>query len=252
MVYFATNIDRKKHCFFGSEGGVSTGKYASLNTNLSSQDARLNIERNFERIAAYFDMKKQQMFTLRQSVSADVVWADKPSWLSVAADGVATDNPNILLGIKTADCAPVLMADYKHGIIGAAHAGWRGAYKGVVENVLNLMLSHGAQKKDITVAIGPCIQQASFEVREDMRQMFLAQSAENARYFTKHSDIIYNFNLQQYLIDKIHKFGINNVDKSDIDTYASEGLYFSYRRNTKLNLIEVPRDYPTQFSCIRL
>ena len=251
MVYFATNIDRKKHCFFGSEGGVSTGKYASLNTNLSSQDARLNIERNFDRIAAYFDMKKKQMFTLRQSVSADVVWADKPSWLSVAADGMATDNPDILLGIKTADCAPVLMADYKHGIIGAAHAGWRGAYKGVVENVLRLMLKNGAQKQDIAVAIGPCMQQNSFEVREDMMSVFLEQSPENMRYFKKDEQKYY-FNLSGYLIDKIHKFGVENVTDSGIDTYTAKDEYFSFRRYTNLQLIEIPRDYPTQFSCIRL
>lgn len=251
MVYFATNIDRKKHCFFGAEGGVSTGKYASLNTNLSSQDARLNIERNFDRIAAYFDMKKKQMFTLRQSVSADVVWADKPSWLSVAADGMATDNPDILLGIKTADCAPVLMADYKHGIIGAAHAGWRGAYKGVVENVLSLMVAHGAQKQDIAVAIGPCMQQKSFEVREDMINIFLEQSPENMRYFRKDGEKYY-FNLSRYLIDKIHKFGVENIIDSGIDTYTANDDYFSFRRYTNMHLIEIPRDYPTQFSCIRL
>lgn len=251
MSYKAENLREEKHCFFGAEGGVSTGKYASLNTNLSSQDARLSIERNFEIIAKYFNLPKKQMFTLRQSVSADVVWADAPSWFSIAADGMATDNPDILLGIKTADCAPVLMADYKHGIIGAAHAGWRGAYKGVVENVLSLMVAHGAQKQDIAVAIGPCMQQKSFEVREDMINIFLEQSSENLRYFRKDEEKYY-FNLSRYLIDKIHKFGVENITDSGIDTYTANDDYFSFRRYTNMHLIEIPRDYPTQFSCIRL
>lgn len=251
MSYKAENLREEKHCFFGAEGGVSTGKYASLNTNLSSQDARLSIERNFEIIAKYFNLPKKQMFTLRQSVSADVVWADAPSWFSIAADGMATDDPDILLGIKTADCAPVLMADYKHGIIGAAHAGWRGAYKGVVENVLSLMVAHGAQKQDIAVAIGPCMQQKSFEVREDMINIFLEQSPENMRYFRKGGEKYY-FNLSRYLIDKIRKFGVENITDSGIDTYTANDDYFSFRRYTNMHLIEIPRDYPTQFSCIRL
>ena len=251
MSYRSNNLIKEKHCFFGANGGVSGGKYASLNTNLSSQDARIDVERNFERIAKCFNMQKKQMFTLRQSVSADAVWADSPSWFSIAADGMATDNPDILLGIKTADCAPVLMADYKHGIIGAAHAGWRGAYKGVVENVLRLMLKNGAQKQDIAVAIGPCMQQNSFEVREDMMSVFLEQSPENMRYFKKDEQKYY-FNLSGYLIDKIHKFGVENVTDSGIDTYTAKDEYFSFRRYTNLQLIEIPRDYPTQFSCIRL
>jgi hypothetical protein len=251
MVYLAKNLIEKKHCFFGAEGGISGGKYASLNTNLSSQDTRLNIERNFERIAAYFDMQKKQMFTLRQSVSADVIWADAPSWFSIAADGMATDDPDILLGIKTADCAPVLMADYKHGVIGAAHAGWRGAYKGVVENVLHLMIEHGAHKQDIAVAIGPCMQQNSFEVREDMLDVFLNQSSGNMRYFKK-DGVKYYFDLSRYLIDKIHRFGVENITDSGIDTYTAGDKYFSFRRYTNMHLVEIPRDYPTQFSCIRL
>ncbi len=251
MSYKAENLREEKHCFFGAEGGVSTGKYASLNTNLSSQDARLSIERNFEIIAKYFNLPKKQMFTLRQSVSADVVWADAPSWFSIAADGMVTDDPDILLGIKTADCAPVLMADYKHGIIGAAHAGWRGAYKGVVENVLSLMVAHGAQKQDIAVAIGPCMQQNSFEVREDMINIFLEQSPENMRYFRKDEQKYY-FDLSRYLINKIHKFGVENITDSGIDTYTANDDYFSFRRYTNMHLIEIPRDYPTQFSCIRL
>ena len=251
MTYKANNINTKIHCFFGSRGGVSGGKYTSLNTNLSSQDLRLNVEHNFAIIAEHFGMNKAQMFTVRQNTSSSVVWADKPSRFRIVADGMATDKSDILLCVKTADCAPVLLCDAKHGVIGVAHAGWRGAVKGVVQNVAKLMLKHGAQKQDIAVAIGPCIQKESFEVKDDMRQFFLQQSTHNDRYFTG-KDNIYKFDLPAYIIDALHNIGIENISDSGIDTYTSAEDYFSYRRYTKLNLIEVPRDYPTQFSCIRL
>lgn len=253
MSYTAANIDAGKHCFFGAEGGISRGKYASLNTNLCSRDCRTDIEHNFATIAAYFNMRREQMFTVRQSVTDIAVWADKPSWFTVAADGMATDNPDILLGIKTADCAPILFTDTKHSVIGAAHAGWRGAYKGIVENVLALMLAHGAQKKDIATAIGPCLQQNSFAVQDDLRSVYLAQNPANDKYFISQPDgIHFMFDLSGYLEDKLHALGIENVINSHIDTYADSSAYFSYRRDSNRHLIDTPRDYPTQFSCIRL
>ena len=252
MTYFADNILKSKHCFFGCSGGVSGGKYASLNTNLSSQDSVTNIERNFAIIAKHFNLQKAQMFTMRQSVSANVVWAEKPSRFTIAADGAATNREDILLCIKTADCAPVLLADYRHGIVGAAHAGWRGAVKGVVENVVQLMLDKGAKKQDISAAIGPCMQQKSFAVKNDMRQVFLEQSPQNDKYFTTVDNITYFFDLPAYIMDKLHTIGVENVSNSAIDTYTSADEYFSYRRYCHLNLIDVPKDYPTQFSCIRL
>ena len=121
------------------------------------------------------------MFTLNQGVSNTVVEANLPQQFTVTADGAVTANPNILLGIKTADCAPVLLADYKHGVIGAAHAGWRGAYRGVVENTVALMLRKGAELKDIAAAIGPCMQQASFEVQDDMRAAPLKENSANTK-----------------------------------------------------------------------
>ena len=159
MVWQAANLDSKKHCFFDASGGVSGGKYASLNTNLSSRDKPEDMHRNFEIITAHFSKMPEDMVTLRQSITADAIYTDTPTWFETYADGAVTTNPHLLLGIKTADCAPVLLADYKHGVIGAAHAGWRGAYKGIVENVVVLMLEHGAKLSDIAAAVGPCIQQ---------------------------------------------------------------------------------------------
>ena len=140
MSYRASNLPADKHCFFGREGGVSEGLYASLNTNLKSRDKRENVLKNLAVIAARFGSKYDNMYTMKQGVSAQVVYVEKAAHFEVFADGVVTNKPDILLCLKTADCAPVLLADYQNGVIGAAHAGWRGAYKGVAENVVNLML----------------------------------------------------------------------------------------------------------------
>ena len=251
MSYRAQNLPADKHCFFGAEGGVSAGIYASLNTNLSSRDSRDNILCNFERIAAHFKMHLQDMATVRQNVSDIAVWVESPTWFEITADAMATNNPDVLLGIKTADCAPVLLADYQNGVIGAAHAGWRGAYKGVIENTVALMVAHGAKVQNIVAAVGPCMQQKSFEVKSDMRDVLLAQNADYARFFTTQDGQNFYFNLSGFAAAKLRDLGVENIDVSPIDTYSDSG-YFSFRRNTHLGLIKAPKDYPTQFSCVRL
>lgn len=253
MSYIAKNLPENKHCFFGSAGGVSSGKYASLNTNLSSGDNPDNLRRNFEIISGYFKKTPENMFTLRQSVSNIAVTAENPSWFKIAADGAVTTDKNILLGVKTADCAPVLLADYKNGVVGVAHAGWRGAYKGIVENVVRLMLTKGAKTENIAACIGPCMQQASFEVKDDMRQVLLDLAKSNSMYFIAGKDSShFYFDLSGFVEQKLRVLGIENVVNSRIDTYPLQNGYFSYRRNTHLNLIATPRDYPTQYSCICL
>lgn len=253
MSYIAKNLPKEKHCFFCSAGGVSSGKYTSLNTNLSSADNPDNLRRNFEIISGYFGKHTEDMFTLRQSISNIAVYADKPSWFKIAADGAVTKNKNILLGVKTADCAPILMADYKNGVIGVAHAGWRGACAGIIENVVKLMTDNGAELRSIAACIGPCLQQQSFEVKDDMRQIFLNSNQNNAKYFKEEKQKWrFYFDLSGYAENKLRELGIENIDNCCIDTYPLQSGYFSYRRNTHLNLITIPRDYPTQYSCICL
>ncbi|MBR1825479.1 MAG: peptidoglycan editing factor PgeF [Alphaproteobacteria bacterium] len=253
MSWYAANLNKSKHCFFDAKGGVSQGKYAALNTNLSSRDNPADIMHNFEIIAAHFNKQPADMVTLRQGVSDNAVYIDTPTWFKIYADGVVTHNPHLLLGIKTADCAPVLLADYKHGIVGAAHAGWRGAYKGIIENVVRLMLEHGAKLPDISAAVGPCMQQTSFAVQDDMRQILLNLSADNARWFLSDADgVHFYFDLSGYVESRLKNAGVENIENSRIDTYPEQNGYFSYRRNTHLGLINVPKDYPTQYSCICL
>lgn len=253
MSWTAANLDKSKHCFFGASGGVSQGKYASLNTNLSSGDNADFIKRNFAIITAYFHKQNSDMVTMRQGVSDKVIYTDVPTWFQIQADGAVTTNPNLLLGVKTADCAPVLLADYRHGVIGVAHAGWRGAVKGIIKNVVAKMVEHGAVLPDISAAIGPCLQQSSFAVQNDMRQIFINSDKENQRYFQADLDgVHFYFDLSGYVENCLHMAGIENVANCRIDTYPPQNGYFSYRRNTHLQLIDKPKDYPTQYSCICL
>lgn len=253
MSWIADNIDKNKHCFFGVEGGISTGIYESLNTNIMSGDDKRNVHQNHKIIASRFCMNYENMLLLRQGVSNVAILADEPSQFQIQADGAVTDNPNILLCLKTADCAPVLLADFENHVIGVAHAGWRGAYKGIVENVLDLMLKKGADRRKIKVAIGPCLQQKSFAVKEDMRHYFLEQTAANDKYFLPDKDNEhFYFDLSGYLADKLISLGIEHICNSKIDTYSAKNGYFSYRRNTHLNLIKQKLDYPTQLSCLKL
>ncbi len=253
MSYIASNLDVKKHFFFGREGGVSQGKYSSLNTNLNSKDNQQHIKCNFEIVAGHFGLTCEDMFTIRQSVSNVVAQAELPLWFKAVADGVVTTKPGILLGIKTADCAPVLFADYKNGVIGAAHAGWRGAYSGILENVVKLMVKNGAEISNIAVAIGPCIQQHSFEVKSDMRDIIIEDNIINEKFFISAFDNEhFLFDLSGYIAHRLYEVGISNIVNSRIDTYPKENGYFSYRRFMHNGLISASNDYPTQFSAIML
>lgn len=180
------------------------------------------------------------------------VYVDRPSRYEIEADGVVTDRPGIILGITTADCMPVLLADEKHGVIGAAHAGWRGALAGVIENTVKVMLEKGAAVEDITAAAGPCLQKESFEVQNDMRNLFLDRDKDNERFFTPCAGERWLCDLEAFVRHRFDLIGIKNISFSGIDTYTNPELYFSYRRCRHLGQIAVKDDFPIELSTIRL
>lgn len=242
-----------EHCFLGANGGVSKGKYAALNTNLKSLDLKENVWRNLEIVANKINGNINQMFLPVQGTTSVCVYAEEPSLYQIKADGVVTNKKGILIGIKTADCAPILLADKKHHVIGAAHCGWRGTYKGVLENVVDLMLQKGAQKEDICAAIGPCLQKDSFAVQSDMKDVFLQYCPQSEKYFfAAQDDKHFYFDLSACLVEKLHNLGIYNVENCGIDTYPAQNGYFSYRRSLHGNLMDAEFDYPTQYSVIKL
>ena len=244
MIYHAPNLLKEKHAFFGCQGGCSTGEFSSLNVNQLSSDDPESIKKNMETIAQNFHKKAEQINILNQTSHTNIaVFIDEPSQYKIIADGSVTKNKDILLGVTTADCTPVLFADYQSQIIGAAHSGWRGSVNGILENTLDLMIKHGAKLENISAAIGPCIQQQSFEVGQDVFDL-----ANAPQYFTPKENGKYMFNIEGYIITRLKKYGLKDITASGIDTYSNPDKYFSYRRNTHRNI----KPFPVQISVIGL
>ena len=253
MSWLANNLKADKHFFFGRQDGWSEGIYSGLNVNTKSNDNPENINKNLAFIANKFNLKSKDMLLLNQGTSSDAVFVNKPSHDVIFADGAVTATSGIILCIRTADCAPVLFEDRTNGIIGAAHAGWRGAFKGIIENVIKLMLANGAEINNISAAVGPCIAQKSYEVDDNFYNQFLATSPDNEKYFIQGVDARHHqFNLPLFCYDKIKNTGITNIDICNHDTYSMSEEYFSYRKLSHLGLLDGPKNFGTEMSAITI
>ncbi len=222
-----------RHGFFTRKGGVSTGPYAALNCSLSGLDVRSHVMENRARAARALDAAPERLVGVTQIHGADVVVVDTP-WLAgegPQADALVTSRPGIALGVITADCAPVLFADETAGVVGAAHAGWRGAAAGVLEATLTAMRALGARR--ITAAIGPCIRQSSYEVGVDLHAEISSRSPENENFFKpSHRNGHWYFDLPGYCAMRLKAANTNTIHMVDADTLADEDRFFSHRRRT--------------------
>ena len=223
------------HGFFTRQGGVSEGIYTSLNCGWGTKDTPENVKENRARVAKRLGTNEARLLSLYQVHGDKVITVDSP-WLPEArpqADAMVTRTPGIALGILTADCVPVLLADTKHGVIGAAHAGWRGALSGVVEATVAAMERLGARRGDIAAALGPCIGRASYEVGPEFVAGFAAAGEDTARYFTPSENSGRSmFDLNAYIAERAGRAGIGAFEDLALDTYADEQRFFSYRRAT--------------------
>lgn len=223
-----------RHGFFTRRGGVSSGPYATLNCSLSSGDAAALVAENRARAARAVGADPARLLGLMQVHGAVVVRADAP-WAAgegPAADAMVTDRPGLALGIITADCAPVLFADPEAGVIGAAHAGWRGAVQGVLGATLDTMAGLGARR--VVAAIGPCIAQESYEVGADLRDAVLAEGRASARFFAAgQRPERWQFDLRGYCVARLAEAGVARVVGLAGDTCADEARFFSHRRRTR-------------------
>lgn len=237
------------HGFFGRAGGVSEGIYASLNCGPGSRDDAAHVAQNRKRVAHALGMAPAQLITLYQIHSPNVVIVHEP-WDASAppqADALVTNTPGLTLGILTADCAPVLFADHDAGVIGAAHAGWKGALSGVVENTIAAMETLGAKRARITAVIGPCIAQASYEVGQEFLARFTPD--EQQRFFIPSSRKNHHqFDLPAYVTSTAQAAGLQRIAALAMDTCSDPDRYFSYRRTTLAN----EPDYGRQISAIGL
>ncbi|MBH1992718.1 MAG: peptidoglycan editing factor PgeF [Sphingomonadaceae bacterium] len=228
----AQGLEGVSHGFAGRRGGVSTGLYAGLNVGLGSDDDRSAILRNRD-LARDAVLPGATLVTVRQVHSPDVVTVtagiaeeDRP-----AADALVTDRPGLVLGILTADCVPVLFADEQAGVVGAAHAGWKGALAGVTDGTIAAMEALGADRARIACAIGPCIGRASYEVTEAFAVPFEAEDADNARFFSAGRAGHCQFDIAAYVATRLARAGIGRIALLDEDTYSQPDRFFSYRRS---------------------
>ena len=218
------------HGFLGRRGGVSTGVVAGLNVGHGAGDDEGAVAENRRRAIAAV-LPGAALATVYQVHSSDAVTVIRP-WPHAErprADAMATDRPGVLLGVVTADCAPVLLADLEAGVVGAAHAGWRGAHGGVLEAVVGEMTGLGAKRERIVAAIGPAIGPASYEVDEPFRAKF---TAADERFFAPGRPGHWQFDLAGYAAARLARAGIGAIDRLRLDTYAQDERFFSYRRAT--------------------
>jgi len=234
----ATLLDGLPHGFLGRRGGISEGEVAGLNVGRGSGDDLDLVERNRE-IAAAAVLPGARLVTVYQVHSADCVTLGEEPWSEDAevdqrpkADAIVTNRPGVVLGILTADCAPVLFSDREAGVIGAAHAGWRGAIGGVTDSTIAAMEALGARRESIVAAVGPCIAQESYEVDAAFRDRFVTDDLPNMRFFGERRPDHFQFDLEGYVLCRLRAAGIGRVEGLRLDTYADAERFYSFRRAT--------------------
>jgi len=225
-----------RHGFFTRRGGVSGGPFAALNCSLNGKDDRDSVRTNRARAMDAIGLSAEALHGVHQVHGAAVATVDAPAAWTEAdrpqADALVTGRPGIALGVVTADCAPVLFADREAGVIGAAHAGWRGAVAGVIEATIAAMERLGAARARIAAAIGPCIRQPSYEVGADLRDAVLARDAADGRFFAPGGCADrWQFDLAGYCAARLAGAGVS-AEVLPADTLADEARFFSHRRNT--------------------
>lgn len=223
------------HAYFTRQGGASEGIYASRNIGLGSQDKRAAVLENRARCAADLGVTIDRLATPYQVHSSDVVTVEDvwPAGEGPKADALVTNRPGIMLGIATADCGSVLFADAKAHVIGAAHAGWRGATSGVLENTLSAMEKLGAKRENITAVLGPTIAQASYEVGPEFVDNLKALAPDNTQYLKPSTRADHAlFNLPHYITDRLKAHDIGTAVDLALDTYVDNDRFYSYRRTT--------------------
>ncbi|VXC86943.1 peptidoglycan editing factor PgeF [Sphingomonas sp. 8AM] len=227
----AALLDGVAHGFFGRQGGGSAGIHAGLNVGLGSADDDEVVQAN--RTAAVEAVAPGScLLTPYQIHSATCVTVDAPFSERPQADALVTDRAGLSIGVVTADCAPVLLADGAAGVVGAAHAGWKGALAGVTDATIAAMVARGARAERIVAAVGPCIARASYEVDDAFRRRFEEADAANERFFADARAGHHRFDLEGYVVHRLAAAGVTRVAALGLDTYADEARFFSYRRAT--------------------
>ena len=237
------------HGFFTRNGGVSSGLYGSLNCGPGSSDVPENVQANRARVATALGVTPDSLLTVWQVHSPDAVVVDGP-WTAERprADALVTATPNLAIGVLTADCTPILFADPQARVIGGAHAGWRGALSGVIEQTVEAMERLGAKRNRIAAAIGPAIGPDSYEIGPEFEQEFTSAGTGHAQFFHTTAAGRRHFDLPRFCRSRLEALGAGRIEDLGLDTYAGESRFFSYRRTTHRR----EADYGRQISAIVL
>lgn len=237
-----------RHGFFTRRGGASSGVFSGLNCGVGSSDQREVVQINRDRAAQAMDVRADALVGVHQVHSADVVTVTEPLNDKPKADAMVTATPGLALAILTADCQPVLFADPQAGVVGAAHAGWRGALIGVLGATIDAMEALGAKRQNITAVIGPSISQSAYEVGPEFLEDFLLEDVDNTRFFANGNGDRMHFDLPSYGLHKLRQAGVGHAEWIHHCTYADPERFFSYRRSTHAK----EADYGRLISIIRL
>ena len=228
----AHNLASGRHGFFTRLGGKSQGVYEGLNCGLGSDDDKETVLSNRAQVAATFDLDKAALVSLYQIHSAKAVVVSEPfEGTPPECDGLATATPGLVLGVLSADCAPVLFEDRASGVVGACHSGWKGAVGGVIEATVLQMIDLGAKRAQISAAVGPCISQSAYEVGPEFLETFLSQNPANGQYFAGGQGDRAMFDLPRFVLDQLREAGLENVAWTGHCTYSDPKRFYSYRRS---------------------
>mgnify|MGYP001157567482 FL=1 len=250
-MYYSKNLKKFKnikHCFFSRKGGFSKGIYQSLNCGTGSKDSKKNVNKNLSVISKKINIAKKKLSLMNQTHSNRVIIINKKNINSKKfnCDAVITKLKGITLGVVTADCVPIILYDIKNKSIGCAHAGWKGALSGIIENTIKKFKKINSNNK-IFASVGPCIGNKSYEVDINFYKKFISKSRKNASYFVKKNNNKKLFNLRKFVNDKLINLNVK-VDHVNHDTYKEKNRFFSYRRSQKLG----QKDYGRCISVISI
>jgi YfiH family protein len=232
------------HGFFNKDGGKSKGIYKSLNCGIGSKDKKENVKKNLEIIKRKMGKKTKNIFLVHQIHSNRFIFIGKNYKFKkekIKADAIITNQNKLPIAVLTADCVPVLLFDSQKKIIAAIHAGWKGAFKGIIYKVIKFMLNKGCKRKNIIAAIGPSIAQKNYNVQEDFKKKFIKKHKKNKIFFKNINKQIY-FDLPNYVKSQVKINRINRIDMKNVDTYDKKNNFFSARRSLSSNCDDYGRN----------
>ena len=239
-----------KHGFFNNKNGVSTGIYKSLNCGPGSKDSLSNIKKNLSIVCNKIGCKKNKLVILNQIHSNKFYFISKSFKFNkkkLKGDALITNVKNIAIGVLTADCVPILIYDKNLKIISIIHAGWKGAYIGIIEKVVKFLINHGSNAKNLIAVIGPSISQKNYEIQKDFKDKFLKKDKQNKIFFKLIKNKTY-FSLNKYIYSQLKKLGVNNLEIINKDTFNPKNNFFSARRSFKKKI----NDYGRNISIIMI